>query len=1120
MFKIYRSSAGAGKTFTLAKEYIKIVLQLDVFDEEFQPSYYKHVLAVTFTNLATSEMKERILEQLKIFAGKPSPNDEGMLGAIVADYKGMDEKIVLDRIYQRSSIVHQRILHGYSNFSVSTIDAFSQKVAQAFKRDLKFPFNYELILNGEELIEDATYILMDKLGRDEHKMLTEALETFSIKKAEENASWNIVPQIKSFGSVLFDEDQRKIIGKLGVNPVTNVEMNIEDYTSLAKKLKKMIYQDLQKEKDDAYEEFKNSMSAAGVPIDSLSRYVCSYAKKFDGPITEIDVTPNATAIKVFEGETGKVLTKVADYKSSPAIYDAALPIYQERLSELRTLIAKAQLIKTVYDKIYLIITAQVLKDEMKNLKEEQGIVHISEIGENINKIVETSPVPYLYERLGEKYRHILIDEFQDTSKTQWHNLVPLVAHALSMYNGECLVVGDAKQSIYRWRGGKAEMLVALPKLPTAKNTALEEEEYTLESYADPQNLDTNWRSYSNVINFNNDLYSFIEKNKGDTLLSQFYQDVAQKTNHRIGGQVRMSVCQKVDSKETVQEASLQKIADTIHELVELRKFQLSDIAILIRFNKDGSAIAEKLVSEGIEVISSESLLVESAPSIQFLANVIRLLVRRSDKILFMKIARFVHAHLQDVNNDRWSEVNTSSLPIEGDDYIRIGDRVEACTNHKDFETFLKDEFDITFSVSQLRRKSLYDLVEFLVRNFKLNLRITEQAYLIKFLDFVLDHTEVNGNSAQDFLVRWDLKRTNLSISTPDNTNAVRILSIHKSKGLEFPVVLLPFADWSTLPRKNEAKWFDWENNTDVPELNAVQLPLNKKLEGTAFEEGYLLELRDTYIDAVNMLYVGTTRAQKYLHLFFNEEAKVNAKGVKTETKDTIAVPLLKYISSNDATRELESTTIDDIEFNEYELFDIDVEGNEKEKANEVSLLRDLIHTDNTDKLRLKSGAYEQGQNTVSFEDIIEAQESGILVHKAFEYIKYKDDVHDAVRILEVNGFISSSETGDYIGRLIDVVNHPELERYYDKNTGYEVLNESEIVFPTKGNMKQVKVDRPDRLLIKDKEAVIIDYKTGVYEKDHEKQIKRYGEALKGMGYTIITLLLIYTEDLDIKKINF
>ncbi|NLR90717.1 UvrD-helicase domain-containing protein [Flammeovirga agarivorans] len=1129
-FKIYRSSAGAGKTFTLAKEYIKIALQINKFDEEFDPEYYKHILAVTFTNLATAEMKERILSQLKNFANAFDKNSDDMLRAIVNEFYGVkeddpnpeqeahpDEKVLFNRIKNRSSQVHQRILHGYSNFSVSTIDAFSQKIAQAFKRDLNFPFNYELVLDADSLLEDATYVLMDKLGQEEHLLLTEALETFSIKKAEEESSWNVVPQIKSFGKALFDEDQRGIINKLGTNPVTKTEMNIEEYSKLAKRLKKIIYEDNQTKKDELLEKLKLDLSNAGAPVEDLAKNVGGFLKRFEGDIAKVNTKLTNTVIKALEGDTGRAIATAPNYKKAPAGYDAALPIYQNGIEELLKLVGDTQLIKNVYDKIYLLITAQVLKEEMANMKEEQGWVHISEIGENINKIVEESPMPYLYERLGEKYFHILIDEFQDTSKTQWHNLIPLVAHSLSMYEGECLVVGDAKQSIYRWRGGKAEMLVDLPEIPTAKGTALEEEEYVLKQDGDPKKLGKNYRSSPNIIRFNNSLYEFIRTQKNDELLSKFYLGGEQGIVKKVGGQVRLTACQKDGNKDLYEAPSLQRITDEIEHLVNEKNYDYKDIAILVRFNKHGAAIAEKLVQEGIEVISSESLLVNSAPSVQFIVNMIRLLVRRADKILFMKIARFLYAHYNDVKSLRWETVNQAPTQIHGDEYARIGEAVAECATHQNFEEFIKKEFDVEFSVSTFRRKTLFDQIEFLIKTFKLNKRTTEQAYQMKFLGTVLQHSTRNGNSAQEFLSKWELLKEKEALSVPENINAVRIFSIHKSKGLEFPVVLLPFADWSTTPRTNDSKWFDWENNNLVPELSAVQLGISSKLEGTDFEEGYNQEIRDVYIDAINMLYVATTRAKNYLHIFLNED-------LKKKTASSVANPMIDFISfatgqSDFDVLEEASTTIDEIVFKEFRFFEDEKVVNKEKAAVEPENRREIIHTDNTDKLRMKSGSLEIGEKVISLEDRLLAKDKGILLHKAFEKIRFAEDVEDAIAFLKSKGYIDKEDVTDYRDHILQIINDEEIKQYFDGNSGYIVLNESEIVSPKKELMKASVIDRPDRLLLKGEEVVVIDYKTGSFNKEHEEQIKRYGRTLKSMGFKDIKLILLYTENIKSHQVD-
>ncbi|OHX66062.1 UvrD-helicase domain-containing protein [Flammeovirga pacifica] len=1129
-FKIYRSSAGAGKTFTLAKEYIKLALQLDKFDEEFNPDYFQHILAVTFTNLATAEMKERILSQMLVFSKANSKLDDDMLKSIVNEFYGFgnedpdpdvqknkNEPELFKRIKERSKIVHQKILHGYSNFSVSTIDAFSQKVAQAFKRDLDFPFNFELVLDAQNLIEDAIYSLMDKLGREDQKELTHALTQFSIKMAEEDRSWNIVPNISDFGKALFDDSQRKVLEKLGVNQINNKELTITEFSEIANKLRVKIYDENQKIISDAYQAIVDSMRSNNVAFDDLSKHVGTGIQKLDKEINSIDLKLSKTMEKVMDSGDPSCLATKQNYKKMPAGYDAVYPTIQEQVSLIVETVKKTKLIRLVYDTIYLVATALVLQKELEEQKKEQGWIHISEIGDNINKIVEDAPMPYLYERLGEKYNHILIDEFQDTSKTQWHNLIPLVANALTEDEGhECLVVGDAKQSIYRWRGGKAEMLVELPKLPTAKGTALEEEEYVFEQQAQPLKLGKNYRSFPNIIEFNNSLYEFIRQDTNDDLLSKFYLGGEQEKHKKVGGQVRLTICQQSGSKGEVEEMNLSRIHQQILHLVNEEGYSFKDIAILVRNNSNGSKIAEYLVKEDVEVISSESLLVNSAPSIQFIVNMIRLLVRRADKMLFMEIIRFLYSHYKDIEANRWEQKNVSPTEIDGDTYIQLGDLIKECDQQKKFEELLKKEFDITFDLSVFRRKTLFDQTEFLVQTFSLFKRTTEQSYMMKFLGIMLAHTQKQGNSAQEFLSKWENLQQKEAISVPDNIDAVRILSIHKSKGLEFPVVLLPYADWSLTPMVKSRKWFAWEGNSVVPELSATNLPLQQFLEKTDFKEGYAEEVRDTYIDAINMLYVATTRAKKHLHIFTSK----NRSSSTSITKLLLSFKDFALKQSNFDTNELKSTTIDNVLFEEYEFFSDDCINSSSKKEDVENKIKTIIHTDQSEYLRLKSGALELGEKEIHLEEIALAKNKGVIIHKAFEKIRFKEDIDEASNYLERKGLIEEQEVLEYKDAILKIISHPEVGSYFDKKSGYTVLNETEIISPRKEVMKASIIDRPDRLMYKGQEAVVIDYKTGNYNDQHEIQIKRYGTALKKMGFKQIKLILLYTENNEVHHVKY
>ncbi|ANQ49119.1 UvrD-helicase domain-containing protein [Flammeovirga sp. MY04] len=1135
-FNIYRSSAGAGKTFTLAKEYIKIALQIEKFDEEFNPDYFQHILAVTFTNLATAEMKERILEQLLKFSKAESKLEDDMLKSIINEFFGFGidditpdeqksplEPEIFNRIKSRSKIVHQQILHGYSNFSVSTIDAFSQKVAQAFKRDLDFPFNFELVLDSSNLLEDAIYSLMDRVGKEEAKDLTKALTQFSLKMAEEDRSWNIVPNISDFGKALFDDNQRRIIEKLGINQETKEELSIADFSKIANRLRKIIYEDNEKIVQDAYQTIRKSLSDNGLSLDELSSNVGKAIIKFDKPLSQMDKKKDIgnPIKKVAESGDPSSLTTKTNYKKFGGQMDAAYPLIQSSVASIIEVILSTELIKKVYDKIYLVGTALLLQKELEVQKKEQGWIHISEIGDNINKIVEDAPIPYLYERLGERYHHILIDEFQDTSKTQWHNLIPLVSNALTEGEGnKCLVVGDAKQSIYRWRGGQAEMLVELPHLPTAKGTALQQEEYVFEKEANPLKLGKNFRSFPNIIEFNNTLYEFIRQDAKKEMLSKFYEGGEQEKVKKQGGQVRLSILQQSGSASESEEINLKRIHQVIQQLVEEEGYAYKDIAILVRKNDNGAKIADYLVKEDVEVISSESLLVNSAPSIQFMVNMIRLLARRLDKMLYMEIIRFLFAHFNDIKNNRWEKKNESPTIFPGSDYVDLGKAMKECESPSDFEAILKKEFDVDFELSSFRRKSMFDQVEFLIQNFQLNKRTTEQSYQMKFLGVVLSHSQKKGNSAQEFLNRWESLKDKEAISVPDNINAVRILSIHKSKGLEFPVVLLPFANWSVKPQNKSSKWFNWEGNDVIPELGATNLPLSSYLENTEFAEDYLEEVEETFIDAVNMLYVATTRAKKHLHIF-----TVDSRFKSTQVTDLL-LKFKDFAFSHDNfdAKELASVTIssetNEEIFNEYEFFSDDVPNKDAEQISAVNEIKEIIHTDQSEHLRMKSGSLELGEKEIHLEEIALAKNKGVIIHKAFEKIRFKEDYIEASNYLERKGWIDYEELLEYQDAILKIISHPEVSIYFDKSSGYTVLNETEIISPRKELMKAAIVDRPDRLMYKGDEAIVIDYKTGNHNDHHEVQIKRYGTALKKMGFKTIKLILLYTENNDVHHVEF
>ncbi len=542
-FKIYRSSAGSGKTFTLAKEYLKIALVAPSL-ETFQPNYYRHILAVTFTNDAASEMKERIMGYLSGFA-KQQP-DEGMKAVLLDEIQTDFPQLEFDeaKLFARAKLTHEHLLHNYSDFSVSTIDSFNNRVVQSFKKDLELPYNYEIELDTADLREEASDKLQNRIRAGKENSLNDLLLEFAFNKADEGKNWYIDDDLQGFARNLFDEEKQEVVAQLA-------QLTPKDF----KKAKNDLFDYLRKVEDEVKSLGKQAMDLMvqhQVDLDSFAYGVRSGIGTYFRKMSELKeplhrLEPNSYAWAAVEKNKWTKAKIDATQKSAIEFISGDLARIFETIEAVKERELASYIIAySLRNNIYLLATITELNKHLQEIKEERSLVHISEFNRKINEIVEEEPVPYIYERMGERYMHILIDEFQDTSQMQWHNLIPLVANALG-FDMQNLVVGDAKQAIYRWRGGKSEMLVKLPDVPTASpDSMVAEQAMIFPSQVNFNVLETNYRSRANIIRFNN---SFFE-NCRDWLkplypeLEEYYGEVAQNPNKKDGGHVQIDFMEK------------------------------------------------------------------------------------------------------------------------------------------------------------------------------------------------------------------------------------------------------------------------------------------------------------------------------------------------------------------------------------------------------------------------------------------------------------------------------------------------------------------------------------------------------------------------------------------------
>ncbi len=685
---------------------------------------------------------------------------------------------------------------------------------------------------------------------------------------------------------------------------------------------------------------------------------------------------------------------------------------------------------------------------------------ISEFNRRISQIVQEQPAPFIYERLGEKYHHYLIDEFQDTSILQWHNLLPLIENSLASYWMN-LVVGDAKQAIYRWRSGDAEQFEQLPKLIRDKpDLLLESRERALINHYKEENLDRNHRSSPVIVDFNNRLFTCISESLPQRYGGTFRNATQVAARKDKPGMVRIEkVVKNEDEESAYEDAVHERILEIIGELQQ-DHFQLKDLAVLCRKNEKASKIAAFLINRGIPVISSESLLLTQSEHVNFLVAWMQHLVDPADGIPRAHILQYlIH--------------NGLITGIQLEDFFGPRDHQEADGFHK----LLTEHFPF-IDYHQLKSLEIFGVTQYLVYYFKLNK--LDDSYLRFFQDIVLEFVKDHRGGLPEFMEWWEEKSRKASVIIPEGINAVRIMTVHKAKGLQFPAVIFPFADEQVrATRKN--LWVNLDEDFSRP-LKTAYLPAQKSLADTVYRELYEDEMDRSAVDMVNVLYVALTRPEERLYVL--------AKDLPEKTDGISSVP--KLFSSFFMTEGTWEKNRNIYQYGDRWQRPVNYEESEKvDDIAEVPVCRPSL------KMLLRRHA----PDTWDMEDPEKNREWGKLVHLIMSMISHFVQVDMVLQELLIQGIISSSQQNELKALLSVIMKDPEISRFFDPK--YLVRNEPEIL-TSEGHLY-----RPDRILIKNDLVTIIDYKTGKHREEHRAQILRYADLINGMKYKVDGAYLLY-----------
>lgn len=1084
---VYKASAGSGKTFTLAVEYIKLLIK--------NPWSYKNILAVTFTNKATEEMKLRILSQL-YGLWKMLPDSETYM-QVIATELGLDRQIVS----RQAGIALSSLIHNYNYFRVETIDSFFQSILRNLARELDLTANLRVTLNDKDVEEMAVDKLIDAL--DTNDRMLKWLISYIFSNIDDNKSWNVIRQVKDFGKNIF-QDFYKVIGE-ELGKILSEEDFFDSYT----KQMRHIRDDAKRRMSEYADIFEEETKKAGLTPESYAnkrKGISSYFRKLrsdkfsNGDClnkTTNDCLENAEKWSSKSSPDRDVILKVVNEKLLDLLKDAE----KERPKQWR-LYASATITLRHLNKLRLL---NHIDKKVRELNDEANRFMLGDTQYLLNTLIKDSDSPFIFEKAGCRLEHIMIDEFQDTSSIQWQNFKVLLKECMSHRHDDNdttirnLIVGDVKQSIYRWRSGDWRLLNNIDKQFNHPEENIE-----------VRSLQTNYRSGKNIVDFNNVFFSIAVKkeycneldiNTEETAkeLMAAYEDVRQASKDKSKGKglVRVTML----PKEEYEENMLNSVEGCVDELMAAG-IPMNKIAVLIRYNDDISLIADYFMTKRpeLKIVSDEAFRLESSLSVSIIIQALNLLLHPDDILIKAGLAMAYQRNILKTTVPD-SQILTNFISDEQQSNKLLPEKFVA--QYKD-----------------LPGKPLLDIIEDIYSAFELDKLEEQNAYICAFYDQVSDFVGNNSGNINLFIEEWNASIHRKTIQS-DEINGIRLISIHKSKGLEFDNVIIPFCDWPLESDKTTL----WCNPKEEPfnRLPLVPVSGRKNLLETIFADDYRNEHIQNSVDNLNLLYVAFTRASKNLFIFGQQidgtEKRPNRSKLLCQSLADVYLQLEQ------------STLIDNTETDEgspiiFEYGDLFNDNSKKEDKisdnvflHETKTLNIKIDTFDTKvEFRQSNKSREFIENNDEDDNNSKYIKAGNIMHKIFSMIHTTEDIDRALKQMEFDGVLYDNEIT--VEKMRDILS----KRLSDKRVAewfsprWQVFNECSIIYvdPDTGKVME---RRPDRVIYNEDEMIVIDFKFGKPQDKYHDQIKQYVDLLETMGYKNIKSYLWFVYSNKIEEVK-
>ncbi|RLJ23008.1 ATP-dependent exoDNAse (exonuclease V) beta subunit [Chryseobacterium sp. 7] len=1041
-YTVINASAGSGKTYALVQRLLMICLRYPN-----QQQSIRNILALTFTNKAANEMKERILSWLGNFSAKEYAENTDLKN-IQKAFEEQGLKITIDELHHRSKKLLDYVLHNYSTLNIGTIDRFNSRLVRSFSYELGLAKNFNLEIEAEPFLIEAVDKMLDQIGENENisnsfmdyvDYSLENNERINLNKNLYDSAKEFVKDIhyehlksnKSFDDANYENIKNTLRKEIVLNKKQSAELAASSI-------------ELFKSRNIDIEDFAQGKNGIGGFFTKVIDFYQQKRAGFPFPTTQEESVIN----NYRKGASSKSKHK------EPEIFEILDQLLGNRM-KLILLFIETQKKEKVLSALLPLKVNKDIQDELQKIEEENDLVLLSKFNILINENLKNEPSAFIYEKVGSQFQHYFFDEFQDTSELQWQNFVPLRDHSVSTEYTSFTLVGDPKQSIYRFRGGESKLMLDI----------INKKEFSPKE-ADLLVLKDNWRSAINIVQFNNELYRFHSEELLEEHKNIFGADAEQNPKSKMDGRVKVNLIENLTNEEFYQDTS-ERMRKDIQECLD-NGFKFSDITILCRGNFDIFSYSQKLgglkvnyrgEETNIKTISDKGLTLELSNTLKAVIEYLRWELNPKNKHCLIMMMY----HLNTLGKIQMSDFTLymkEILDIEG---------------HEEILQFIQEKYSLQLKQDNFPRFNLYNFIEYYINEFSVENKETD--FLLNFLEMLFNFTQNAGASTKEFLKYWDEEASSYTIQASENIDAIQIMTIHKSKGLEFPIVFIPMMNKN---RDSEfTNWFDTNENDALKSVNINQF--SKNLE--AYDDEILFfNTKNSYknlIDRLCLQYVATTRPVEQLFFYLQKANKTSNN-----------LELLEFLEDKNPEK---ADEFDVYEVNPEMLKKYSKDKSSSFKTKNIEDLKNVNEKSTSIKIATPSKNYQVRNEKVRI---------GLFVHELLSKINTEKDISKVLEGYALEGQITLEEKNEIQITLQEIVR--TYAEFFDEK--WEVINEKDIMISENGESH---IFRPDRILKGDEGYMIIDFKTGEQKTKDEAQVEGYKNILERLGKKVLKTQIIY-----------